>query len=132
VKYTQSITVRTQFSALHAWPDAPEEVAFLRTPHRHLFKVAATFSVTHADRQLEFFIVQRKLNKFLAGWEGRDLGPQSCEMMAEALMLYLDAVHPGKCLSVTVSEDGENDGTVSRALDTIPSKHLPPHDGLGG
>ena len=31
------IRVRTTFEGFHCWPSAPNEVAFLRNVHRHLF-----------------------------------------------------------------------------------------------
>jgi hypothetical protein len=35
------IQVRTSFVGVHQWKDAPDEVAFLRNLHRHVFKVSA-------------------------------------------------------------------------------------------
>ena len=48
------VVVKTTFSALHAWPECPyEDVAFLRTPHRHVFYVTMKIQTTE-DRELEF------------------------------------------------------------------------------
>ncbi len=109
----KSIWITTQFIGFHRWPDAPKEVSFLAAPHRHVFKVKASFSVSHSNRQLEFFTVQMAVNAIIF----RDLLPalqtdpsKSCEMMAEFLMERLRQEFV--CLSVEVSEDGENGAVV--------------------
>jgi len=108
------IYVTARFIAFHAWPQAPDSVAFLRNPHRHQFHVKASLQVSHEDRDLEFFIVQRKLQEFLdTNYENRDLGPKSCETMAKEIIDYLFGLSQGS-LSVEVSEDGENGAIVNR------------------
>jgi hypothetical protein len=88
----------------HCWPDAPEEVSFLRSLHRHLFFVELEF-ITTEDRQLEFFIMKRKVTQFLqATWHEKDLGSTSCEVMAHALSDFFEAT------IVRVFEDNENGG----------------------
>jgi hypothetical protein len=105
--------VRTQFEGFHCYPEAPTAVAFLRFSHRHLFKVSATFTVAHDNRDLEFFTIKRVLDDLCATiqQEMRNLVPPwSCENIAENLFYKLVGDYP-TVRSVTVSEDGENDGT---------------------
>lgn len=109
----KKIWITTQFIGFHRWENAPPEVAFLSAPHRHIFKVKCEFSVSHSDRQLEFFLVQQAVNGIIY----RDIIPglvknpgQSCEMLAELLMTALRQTYA--CLSVEVSEDGENGAVV--------------------
>lgn len=111
-KALRYIEVSSRFIAFHQYPDAPEQVAFLREPHRHVFHVLAQLYVQHDDRDLEFFMVQAKLNAFLREWEGENLGARSCEMLAEAIALYLEACYPERVRLVSVSEDGENRGVM--------------------
>lgn len=102
------IVVRTQFEAMHQWADAPDEVAFLRDLHRHVFHVELKLEVYHADRELEFILVKRALTKWLE-LQRQPVG--SCEMIAEQVLdwaerQYGEPRNRGACC--TVSEDGEN------------------------
>lgn len=111
------IFVTTKFEGIHCYPDAPKEVSFLRSPHRHIFHVKAEIQVFHDDRELEFIIVKRDLDHFISHDE--QFTPNaSCEMMASVLVGYLENKWPLPNLSdvrfiaVTVSEDGENGAYV--------------------
>lgn len=110
-KITKSIFVRTTFPARHAWPEAPIVVAWLRHPHRHLFHVEVHFSVSHDDREKEFFMLQRELEKYIvaAGWRDGELGSMSCEMLAGDVLL---AFRSYGAFAAMVSEDDENGAWV--------------------
>ncbi len=115
IKKSNLICIRFDFEGTHCWPEAPEEVAFLRNPHRHLFKVAVNCDVRHDDRELEFFILKKALKEFvphLYKGPNNDLGRLSCEQMAESFCNYMRVVHKRKTISVEVSEDGENSAIV--------------------
>lgn len=105
------IEVRLQFEGQHCWPDAPEEVKFLRSPHRHMFHLRARMNVSHGDRELEFILVKRDLQKLVAGW-GFDLRSRSCENMALEIMMYLDDKYKRGFIEVELNEDGENGAVV--------------------
>lgn len=127
---TKSVTVRTQFEALHCWADAPDVVLFLRNPHRHVFWVLATLAVDHGDRAVEFFCVKAKLDQlikelFLSPSLVLGVTPNkttdnlgmptisaSCEDMAECLANALSA-EGYSVRQVIVSEDNENAGTFT-------------------
>jgi hypothetical protein len=106
---TSCIWIRFQFEAFHRWKDAPDEVAFLRDRHRHLFHVRVEWSVSHAEREREFFIEQKKAQQAV---ERLRLEPDaeewSCETWAARIMEETGA------WSVEVSEDGENGSRVQR------------------
>ena len=55
-KVKKSIWVTFQKEGIHKYPDAPDEVEFLRYPHRHIFKFKVQIDVEHDDRDIEFFI----------------------------------------------------------------------------
>jgi hypothetical protein len=96
------IYITTQFEGIHKWDNAPDEVKFLRYPHRHLFNVKVWFSVNHDDRDLEFFIMKRKLNNYiLASIDQNDVG--SCEMVCRKI-----AEMDSRITKVEVNEDNEN------------------------
>jgi hypothetical protein len=99
----------TTFEGFHRWPDAPLEVAFLRDRHRHLFHIRAEVRVTHSDRDVEFILLKRQLDRAIGELKYEyDTSTWSCEQWAECLLgrLKLDRVE--------VSEDGENGAIVER------------------
>lgn len=108
--------VRTRFAALHHWPDAPDEVAYLRDPHRHTFHVTLAVSQTHADRDVEYLTLRRVLDgMIMARYEHGNvfgnLGTKSCEMIATEIVEWatMHGYHPRYC---EVFEDGENGARV--------------------
>lgn len=113
------IIVKTEFEAIHNYPNAPNEVEFLRNPHRHIFHVECEIEVFHDDRELEFIIVKRALERFIQRTYGcNDIGSTSCEMIATVIQRYLkkryhlDAeTYPSQSfrnVKVKVLEDNEN------------------------
>lgn len=117
-----TITVTSSFVAFHCWPNAPDEVAFLRNMHRHKFGVQVTFPVTHNDRQLEFFIMKAHVNSVLSRYAGTETN-MSCEQMAEAFVQRLREKDL-PIVSCRVDEDGENWATVyaENVIDDRPKK----------
>lgn len=104
---TNSIWIRFAFEGFHRWKDAPDEVAFLRDRHRHLFHVRVEWSVTHADRDREFFIEQRAARAAVAALQAAPGCEEwSCEHWAARI---LEATGASR---VEVSEDGENGATA--------------------
>ena len=105
-----SIVVKTSFEGLHRYADAPQEVAFLKEPHRHVFMVEVEMQVFHDDRELEFIMVKRNLNKFLFS---KPFGIRSsCEQMATEIIKFLLGAYGERQMIVGVFEDGENGGKV--------------------
>lgn len=112
-KYKTFIKIRTQKEGFHMYENSPEEVNFLRHPHRHLFKIELKIQTFHDDRELEFFIVKRAFEKWLdeslvLNYNG------SCETMAKVILDEFVIANYGELreIQVVVSEDGENDGIV--------------------
>lgn len=106
------IKVRTEFEGFHFYPNASSidhRIAFLEQPHRHIFKVEAKISVTHDDRELEFFLVKWKLNEFI---KDCNMNHQSCEMIAKGILKFLLETYGERYYEIVVSEDGESDGIV--------------------
>ena len=101
------IVVKTQFEAIHCWPECPiEDVSFLKHPHRHVFYVTAKWEVQHNDRDKEFIDMKRALTNFcveLVKSQNGNLGRASCEDIADLIHTrYPD------CCFVSVFEDNEN------------------------
>lgn len=102
------IVVKLQFEALHNWPNCDVIGAeFLKFPHRHMFHVKAVKEVSHNDRDIEIIVFKRSILNFLDGLGSningsKDLGPRSCEDLAETLINEFDLY------SCEVLEDNEN------------------------
>ena len=104
------IWVTFQKEGIHKYPDAPEGVEFLKYPHRHIFHFKVELEVFHDDRDVEFILFKRELEKLFA--DGTlQLDYKSCEMIADDLALYINNKYPNRDLIITVSEDGENGAT---------------------
>lgn len=98
-----------RFEGFHRWPNAPDEVAFLRDRHRHIFHVRAEVEVHHDDRDVEFILLGRRvLAEVKSITEAEDVSCWSCERWARE---FLDRLNLVKC---EVSEDGENGAVITR------------------
>lgn len=111
----KTIYVRFDLAGMHKWPKAVREVHFLSYEHRHLFKFKCSAKVTRDDRQLEFFMLQRKIKLWLLDtyWSAEhqmlDFGSMSCEMIAKKILNRFKSLN-----EVEVSEDGENGAVITR------------------
>ena len=106
-KVKKSIWVTFQKEGIHCYPDAPEEVDFLKYPHRHIFHFKVQIEVEHDDRDIEFFIFKRWLESLYQD-NILILDYKSCEMIADDLAKQIKDKYPDRWLAIDVSEDGEN------------------------
>lgn len=109
------IKVRTEFEGFHKYPNAGSidpRIKFLEDEHRHIFKVEVMISVTHLDRELEFFLVKWALQDFI---KAGDQNHRSCEMIATDILNnhLIPNYGENRQYQIVVSEDGENDGIVA-------------------
>jgi hypothetical protein len=97
----------------HRYPNAPDEVAYLRDVHRHVFKFKVSISVTHDDREIEFHMFKNWLTSL---YEGGDLkvDHKSCEMLAADLLQQITVKYDctQRRIMIDVSEDGECGATL--------------------
>ena len=108
-----SINVTTSCEFIHSYPDAPEEVSFLREPHRHMLHIVAEIEVFSDDRELEFIIVKRDLDFYLRFLELDKHSTRSCEMIGRSIIDHLQEEYgTNRDITVSVSEDGENGAVV--------------------
>ena len=106
------IEVTFQKEGIHKYPAAATDpnladVAFLANPHRHIFHFSVRISVQHNDRDIEFIQFKRWLENLYTN-STLQLDYQSCEMLAEALIVIIADKYPGRDMEVKVFEDGEN------------------------
>lgn len=101
------IWITTQFEGFHSYPDAPDEVAFLRDSHRHIFHVRIQIEVQHNERDIEFILFKRFIDNIcIPELDKNDLG--SCETISDNLYKSINLVYPNRQAVITVSEDNEN------------------------
>jgi len=108
------IKVRTEFEGFHFYPGAAsidEKIRFLENEHRHIFKVGVKISVTHLDRELEFFLVKWALQDFIKVGK---MNHKSCEMISMDILQnhLIPKYGSNRYYEVIVSEDGESDGII--------------------
>jgi len=104
----------TRFIGFHYWAQAPEKSAYLRTPHRHEFRVRVDVSVGGSDREVEFHELRCFVDLFVAGnLKSTQEKPvsDSCEMMAAKIGDHLLDIGLN-IRKVEVWEDGECGGGV--------------------
>ena len=85
-----------------------EDVKFLGYPHRHMFHFKVKLEVFHDDRDVEFILFKRELEKCYRDEGPMSLNYQSCEMIARELAKYIQTKYPNRALSISVAEDNEN------------------------
>lgn len=101
------IFVTFQKEGIHRYPLAPDDVAFLRNPHRHMFHFRVDIEVFTDDRDIEFIRFKRELEGLYSDG-ALQLDYKSCEMMADELYSYITSKYPRRRIRIEVSEDGEN------------------------
>jgi len=99
------IKVTTSFEGIHNYPDAPEEVEYLRNPHRHIFHVTVWLEVFNDNRDVEFIMFKNYINTILLSG---DLQNASCEMISDKLEIEIRTMYPDREIRIEVSEDNEN------------------------
>ena len=130
----RQIWVTFQKEGIHCYPAAATDstlntndeynVAFLASPHRHIFHFRVSIDVFHNDRDIEFIQFKRWL---VALYSGQDsvlaLDYKSCEMIADDLYIQIAQRYPNRCVIIEVSEDGENGCSISYNL-TRPTSSI--------
>lgn len=125
VNISRQIVVTLQVEGFHCWPQAPDEVDFLRHRHRHIFHIKCWKNVTHGDRDIEIILFKRAMIHYLNKRYNQEeiyLTPilefesKSCEQLAEELCVKFDLS------ACEVLEDGENGAYVQ--YNSKPDFHL--------
>jgi len=112
------IQVKNVFDGIHCYAKAPEEVSFLRYPHRHQFVVRTTIQVYDDDRELEFLLVKKEIQNYVLTGLGHDgiidLQEKSCEWLAKYICSFIHQRYGyERVVSVSVFEDDENGAIVT-------------------
>ena len=120
-KTSSMIWVTFRKEGLHKYPAAlddpklatggADDVSFLGYIHRHIFHFKVAIEVFHDDRDIEFIQFKRWLESLYANGT-LELDYKSCEMICDDLAQQINHKYPGRKISLTVSEDGENGATI--------------------
>jgi len=105
---TNYIWVTNQKELYHAYPNAPEEVSFLRNKHRHIFHFKTYIEVMHDDREIEFIMFKNFIQLGFLEQIDIELNNKSCEMLSDLLYAYVNSAYPNRKIIIEVSEDKEN------------------------
>ena len=104
--------VRFQFPGVHRWKDAPEEVAFLKNEHRHIFHCeVAIQQVEGVDRDIEYIMFKNALQIAIPLFHTSV--EDSCETMATNIRNFVLETFPDRQVIVQVLEDNENGAMVN-------------------
>lgn len=106
------IAVTFQKPGVHQYTAAPDDVQYLRAPHRHLFKFKVSIQVWHDDREIEFHQFLNWVEGLYSGEQSLSLNNSSCEMISDSLAATIQSRYPDRLLQIEVWEDGEC-GSVS-------------------
>lgn len=117
------IKVSNQIEFIHQYPVAPEEVSFLRYPHRHILHIYTKIQVYNDDRELEFIMVKRKIDSFLDSLNlTENITNISCEQLGAKIIDFIRSnycIDVDRNIEVTVSEDDENSAVVCYTKENI-------------
>jgi hypothetical protein len=134
----RQIWVTFRKEGIHCYPAAATDpmlntageydVSFLANPHRHIFHFRVSIDVFHNDRDIEFIQFKRWLENLYSGNNNTngsvlELDWKSCEMIADDLYVQIASRYPGRCVTIEVSEDGENGCSITYNL-TRPSQSI--------
>lgn len=104
---------QTRFIGFHRWPDAPENVDYLKSLHRHEFHVKVIVKVSHNNRDVEFITLKDQVDDAIKCLrQGCFTESSSCEFMASELAGELYNKYNYLVHSVEINEDGENGALV--------------------
>lgn len=116
------VFVTTQFEGMHRWKDAPEQVDFLRSYHRHMFHVRLEVEVVEEDREIEFILLRRELVGLIETlFSGRKMD-ESCETIAKKIADFMTREKHmcyNRAVKCEVSEDGENGAVVQMTKEGV-------------
>lgn len=113
--------VRFTAPGFHCWIDAPEDRAYLRALHRHLFHIEVRLELFHDERDVEY---HNLLDYARSCFDEENHGGKSCETMARALADMIGAKWPGRWLQVLVDEDGECGAIITQTPPSVRRRRL--------
>ena len=108
----KQVLISIDVEGFHNYPNAPLEVDFLKSNHRHTFKIICTYDVKDMDREKEIFIQRAEVSRYIRMKFGNpaQFKNMSCEMIA---MDILNANKHDLMVCCEVWEESTGGGRVS-------------------
>ena len=134
----RQIWVTFRKEGIHCYPAAATDpklntageydVAFLASPHRHIFHFRVWIDVWHNDRCIEFIQFKRWLENLYTSHRSDtnsilELDFKSCEMIADDLYIQIAQRYPDRAVWIEIAEDGENGCLIKYEL-TCPAQSI--------
>lgn len=118
-----TVIVPIEVIGFHRYPKAPQKVSFLKNRHRHIFHIKIHYSVSHANREKEIFMMADQVIDYLYEAYGNpcEFGNMSCEHIAKEV---LEFSKDDGAYKVEVLEDGQGGASVE-LFDTMEGVILP-------
>ena len=110
MKKTIWAKITSEFEGIHKYPNAPDEVAFLRFDHRHIFHVTVWIEQFHNERDVEFIMFKRFIEAAIKS--SQFPANASCETMSDFLAEKVIKKYTNRRLKIEITEDGENGAFV--------------------
>lgn len=98
------IWVKHEFEGFHKYEDAPDEVAYLRYLHHHMFKLKVYIEVFEDDQNIELYMFKNFIESCI---KTENFNLKSCEMISNDLHLLIIHEYPIRDVKIELSEDGE-------------------------
>jgi len=85
-----TVIVQFEIEGFHHYPNAPKEVEFLSSNHRHTFVIKAGYKVQDLNREREIFLCRDEVKEYLGEAYGIpcQFGAMSCEMIAKEILEF--------------------------------------------
>jgi len=85
-----TVIIQFEIEGFHHYPNAPKEVKFLSSNHRHTFLIKAGYKVSNLNREKEIFICRDQVKEYLGEAFGIpcEFGKMSCEMIAKEILKF--------------------------------------------
>ena len=104
---TNYIWITTQKELIHKYEQAPDDVAFLRNEHRHIFHFKIYIEIKHDNRDIEFILFKRFCENIINEMN-INLDNKSCEMISKYIYNKIGVIYPYRKIKIEISEDNEN------------------------
>lgn len=118
-----TVWITFQVEGFHCYPNAPEQVAYLRDRHRHIFHYRVEMEVGHNEREVEFHMLKTYCQNLFKD-QVLEAEGKSCETLATELLAMLKGLYASiratdntfikmRWMKIDVSEDGECGSSVT-------------------
>lgn len=114
------VKIRTTADIIHFWPEAPEDLAYLRKPHHHFFDILVSIEAKGENREISCEHLKDWVSRIILSFPNPV--PWSCETIARKIAtkmsknepIYRRGINPkllGRKFDIIVLEDNTQGGS---------------------